>query len=74
MLTRSICRRCHRIRFVDWTRLCDPCADVLRSLGQRKVSVPAPLEGEPTVLEPVPGEEPESDEDYGNRGGGGGGG
>ena len=53
MQTQSICRRCHRIRIVDWARLCSACAKTLSEIGQRP-SPPPPLEpsaeGEPETL------------------------
>lgn len=46
MKTRSICRRCHRIRVVDGTRCCAACNTELRAMERRRPV--APLDEPPT--------------------------
>jgi hypothetical protein len=52
-MNRSICKRCHRIRAVNYTRYCASCETELRALEQRR-----PARKEPKVsVSPVSDEE-----------------
>ena len=52
----SICRRCHRVRLVDWNRICESCNRIISELGQPKTRPPLPgVDVVPeTVVDPIP--------------------
>jgi hypothetical protein len=58
----SICRRCHRIRVVDWTRICAPCSKVLDEMGRPHHRVLEPISEDPTVDETPPSDPMVADE------------
>jgi hypothetical protein len=60
-MNRSICKRCHRIRAVNYTRYCASCETELRALERRRPTRKEPSGGVMPDAQPVEGEVESSD-------------